>query len=422
VKIKFKDIKKKASKDLIIYGIGQGFNLLTPLLVTPYIINVCGIKNYGKVGVAMAFAFFVIVIIDYGIDIIGVKEVSTFRENKEKLQNIFSVSYSGRFILLVGICGLLSILFLLIPFFSSEKPLFFLIFFILIGQFINPNWFLQGIDNFVKISVLNIVSKIIYLVLVFIFVQAPEDYIYVNLFWGIGMILPFSYGVMYCIKKYNFRFILASKNQISNYLKDGYKFCISQVFLSFKNYSPIILISFLGGFNTAGFYRVIEQIIGVFRTYLQVTFRFFYPKICFLIYTNKKQGIDFWKKVNLANISFILLLTLFVFVLSEPILQFFKIQLNDIDEVSYLLRFALILPFLISISYSLEQLLFSLERKDFYIKITIPSVLLNFLMMYTFFCVFNLKGLISSLMITEITIILAYSIYLNFYFKENKTD
>jgi len=41
------------------------------------------------------------------------------------------------------------------------------------------------------------------------------------------------------------------------------------------------------------------------------------------------------------------LLTLFVFVLSEPILQFFKIQLNDIDEVSYLLRFALILPFLI---------------------------------------------------------------------------
>lgn len=417
MKIKLKKIQSKTSKDLFIYGIGQGFNLITPLLVSPYIINICGIKNYGKVGVAMAFAFFIIVIIDYGVDIMGVKEVSTFRENKEKLQSIFSVSYSSRFILLIGVCSILTILFLLVPFFNSEKALFFLTFFILIGQYINPNWFLQGTENFLTVTILNIASKIIFLLLVFVLIQKPEDYIYVNLFWGIGMIIPFTFGVLYCIKKHHFNIKLASKQEIKEYLKSGSKFCVSQVFLSFKNYSPIILISLLGGFNTAGFYRVIEQIINVFRTYLQVTFRFFYPKICYLI-INRKTGIQYWQKVNLANTGFVILLSIFVFVFSLPILHFFKIQPKDIDTVSNLLRFALVLPILISISYALEQLLFSLGKKSIYIKIIIPSVMINFVMMYLFFNAFELKGLISSLMVTEISIILAYSIYLYLYFKK----
>jgi O-antigen/teichoic acid export membrane protein len=419
VKIKFKNIQSKTSKDLLIYAVGQGFNLITPLLVAPYLIKVCGIQNYGKVGVALAFAFFVIVIIDFGIDIIGVKEVATFRNNPLKLQKLFLVSYSARLLLMLGVCLVLSILFLSIPFFNSEKSLFFLTFFILLGQYINPNWFLQGTENFLKISTLNIFSKIIFIILVFIFVQKPNDYIYVNLFWGIGMIIPFTYGFFYCIKKHDLKLDFAFNTEVINYLNENYKFCISQLFLSFKNYSPIILISLLGGFNFAGFYRVIDQIINVFRTYLQVTFRFFYPKICNLI-SNKKVGIAFWKKVNIANTAFVALLCIIVVIFSDYILRFFKISDENSVAVSLLLRFSLVLPVLISIAYALEQLLFCLDKKSFYIKVIIPSVIINFIMMFVFFKIYELKGLISSLIVTEIGAILVYSMYLKRYFKVKK--
>lgn len=49
---------KEQIQKLGIYGFGQLFNLVTPLLVAPYIISVCGEENYGKTAVGMAIAFF----------------------------------------------------------------------------------------------------------------------------------------------------------------------------------------------------------------------------------------------------------------------------------------------------------------------------------------------------------------------------
>lgn len=68
----------KQFANLIIYGIGQGFNLVTPLLVVPFIISKCGVENYGKTSIGMAISFFLIVFIDYGSDIIGVKEAAVY--------------------------------------------------------------------------------------------------------------------------------------------------------------------------------------------------------------------------------------------------------------------------------------------------------------------------------------------------------
>ena len=83
----------KQFKNLVIYGIGQGFNLITPLLVVPYIVSICGEEGYGKIGVGMALAFFIMVFIDYGSEIVGVKDVAVNRENNNKLETIFMKFY-----------------------------------------------------------------------------------------------------------------------------------------------------------------------------------------------------------------------------------------------------------------------------------------------------------------------------------------
>lgn len=405
----FKSIFKKENYNLLIYFLGQGFNLITPLLVVPYIVALCGVENYGKVSVGMAIVFFVIVIIDFGSDIIGVKDVATNRTNNQRLQKILETSFASRFLLLLGLLIILSVLFLTVPFFENEQKLFFFSLPILLGQLLNPIWFLQGLDNFKLIAFLNIVSKTIYLIGVFIFVKVPSDYIFVNLWWGIGMIVPFGITLIFYKQKLKISFTELKFIDIIDYLKNGYSFCISQIFLSFKNYSPVILISFLGGFNTAGFYKIIEQIIMLFRTYLQVVFRFFYPKLCLEIHENYNSGIAYWKKINGTNALIIISMLVLVFVFAPEMLTFFKVKLVDIGFLSLLLRFSLAVPFLTTISYALEQLLFSLDKKKIYIRITIFAVILNFVMMYFLFKNFELFGLISSLITTEIFVITIYS-------------
>jgi len=181
-------IKNKQNLNLLIYGFGQGFNLITPLLVIPYIVSICGIENYGKMSIGMAISFFLMVFIDYGSDIIGVKDVAVNRDNPAQLEQIYITTFASKLVLLLLVLIICSGLFYFVPFFSSEKKLYFLGLPILVGQFLNPTWFLQGIENFKWITVLTILSKLIYLFGIFIFIHQKEDYVFINLWWGIGLL------------------------------------------------------------------------------------------------------------------------------------------------------------------------------------------------------------------------------------------
>ena len=77
-------------KKLIQYGIGQGFNVIAPFIVIPYIILKCGEENFGKSAIGLSIAFFIIVFIDFGCDILGVKDISINRDNVDKRNYIIS--------------------------------------------------------------------------------------------------------------------------------------------------------------------------------------------------------------------------------------------------------------------------------------------------------------------------------------------
>ncbi|MBC7607430.1 MAG: oligosaccharide flippase family protein [Burkholderiales bacterium] len=419
-------LKKKNFTNLVVYGFGQGFNLLTPLLAVPYIVSKCGIENFGKTGVGMALSFFLVVIVDFGADIIGVKEVSVNRDDSKILANIFITTYAAKLLLTVGLLLILSLLFIYVPYFNREKSMFFLCLPILIGQFINPIWFLQGIEDFKWITVLNISTKMLYLVGIFIFIKKPADYIFVNLCWGMGMILPFSFGVLRCMKTFDLSFRSLIFSNVVKLLKEDYKFCVSQLFLSMKNYSPMLLIGFFGGFAVAGQYKIIEQIIMPIRTYLQMIFRFFYPKLCYEIFQSKSQGIAYWKKINTINLVIIFGLLTTIFIFSKQILGFFKVEQGNVDSMAVVLKYALLIPLFITGSFTFEQLLFSIGKRSIYIKVTIVTVILNFTIMFFLFQSYGLYGLITSLLITEAIVILCYGIILKTFFKptpsENERD
>ncbi|MBC8883671.1 oligosaccharide flippase family protein [Flavobacterium piscinae] len=76
----------KHFQNFSIYGIGQFFNLLTPLIVAPYIISICGEEGFGKVGIGLSFVFILTVLVDFASGINGVKEISVHRNNPKKFK------------------------------------------------------------------------------------------------------------------------------------------------------------------------------------------------------------------------------------------------------------------------------------------------------------------------------------------------
>ncbi len=410
---------KQKIKDFFIYGFGQAINILSPLLIMPYIILKCGEEGLGKVGVGMSLALIINGIVDYGSYINGVKEISLNRENKIALEANFKAIYLSKLILLIITLSVASILILTIPFFEQDKSLYFLSFIIVVGQFINPIWFFQGIENFKWISIVNVISKVIYILLVFAFITEKEDYVYANLFLGVGAILGNSIGLYWLVSKYSFQMLKFEIQPAIAILKNEFSFSVSQFFLSIYQYSPIILISYLAGDFIAGQFRVIDQIVSIFKTYLNMFFYFVYANICFVLNQEVNKGLKVWKQYNGVNFIFLLLVLSAFYYKSELILTYFKIDESTLQQTNQYFRIGLVVPALVAISQPLRQLMFAFNENKIYIKITIITTILNFLLLIIFTKFNGLAGAFLSIILIEIIIISAYYIILIKHFRQN---
>ena len=203
------------------------------------------------------------------------------------------------------------------------------------------------------------------------------------------------------------------------FLKNHFSFFVSQLFLSLKNYAPLVIVSFLGGYFIAGQYSIIEKIIMPFRRYLQIIFRFFYPKLCFELSISQQKGIALWKKINMFNLLLVLILLTLVYVFSAEILLFFKVTAVTLEQMQSLLKYSLLIPLLLTISFIFEQLLLSSGNKQAYIKVTIITVVINSILLPVLFWRFELLGLIFAIAITEIIVIALYMLILKKLFNKD---
>jgi len=406
--VSFSSLIHEIKNKFLIYSIGQGFNLVSPIVIAPYIISVCKLDSFGKIGLGFAFSLFLILIVDYAFDIKGTKKISESRNSHEQLQNQLVITLFTKATLLVVAFIVSFLVISFIPMFSSEKKLFFLSFTIVFAQVFNPIWFLQGLEDFKTSSLINILSKSTYLILVFLFVKQKGDYVLVNFLLGLSSLVYNLIAILYIFKKFNFTLFYPKFQQIKEIIVRDFMFCISQLFLSLRQHSPLFMVSYLLGFSYAGQYKVVEQIISLFRTFSQVYLRFFFPKLCYKFSVSVIETIEFWKKYTLAIFVFVLTTSCVLIFISSNIIAFFNVPIENRIVLDSVVKFALIIPSLMVLSISLELAMFLIHKDKQYIIIIIIVTLINIIMLAFLLPVFHLKGVIISMSVAELLFIVLF--------------
>ena len=391
-------------KKLIQYGIGQGFNVIAPFIVIPYIILKCGEENFGKSAIGLSIAFFIIVFIDFGCDILGVKDISINRDNVDKRNYIISrVVYIKCFFTI-----LLSIIFLIvinqIDFFYKNKELFYFSFPVFMAQIANPLWIFQGLEKFNLFSYYSILSKSIYIILIFYFLDQKSDYVYINLAFGLSVFIAGIVFFFVLNKQFEFVLVPIKLSELYNYMYANKTYVLSQTFIWMQLYSPILLINYFGTSIQVGQFRIVDQIISIFKTYILLSFNFIYPKICFEFDTNAKEAINSWKIFNTINFIFLSSLLIVLFWFSYEIVDFYHIM-NE-EYVSSLLRIALIYPIVFFIVYAFKQLLLALHYEKIFSRIIIAMSILNLIIISFVYEKYSLFGVFYSFIFVEIVTLL----------------
>lgn len=171
----------------------QIFTILFPLLTYPYLLRVIGLDLYGVIVFAQTIITYVSLVINFGFNMSGAKNVAICKENKELLSRIVSSTYLCKLILwsicVVVYFSIISI----VPFFKEHYWVYSLSFLLTFNELLLPIWFFQGIENMKYITIVNMLARLLFVIAIFLFIHEREDYLLVPLLNGLGAVVGYTF-------------------------------------------------------------------------------------------------------------------------------------------------------------------------------------------------------------------------------------
>ncbi len=289
----------------------QGLNYILPLVTFPYLVRVVGVEKFGLLSFATATIAYFQIITDYGFNLSATREVAIHRENKEKLQEIFSSVMIIKMGLLIVSLVLMSGLVFGFSKFRQDWPIYYLSFGMVLGQVLFPVWFFQGMERMRYITLLNILAKGLFTVAIFVFVRTQEDFWKVPLLNSIGFVIA---GIVSLWLVYRYWAILVrpvSKASIVNQLREGWHIFVSTIFSSFYRNTNVVILGLFTTNELVGYYSISEKILKIVQSLQDVVGNTLFP------YFNKqlKKDSQYFFRFNKKYFNIIIFIYLSLFLL-----------------------------------------------------------------------------------------------------------
>ena len=282
---------------------------ILPLITFPYLIRVLGIEKFGLIMFAQATMYYFEIVVDFGFNLSATREVALNVKKPNKLNEIISAVFSIKFMLLLFSFLVLVAVINLFDRFLQDFLLYYYSFLKVIALAFFPVWFFQGIEKMKYITLIDIISKSIFTVLIFVFVQSESDYILVPLISGVGYIIGTIFSLIYLFRRFKKSFIICSFSVLKKYFNDSLMFFLSRVSVSLYTTSNAFFLGLVTSNIMVGYYAVAEKLYMVIRQLYQPIVQVIYP------YMSKSKNVKFFKKLYpiIISLNFIGVYVLWVY-------------------------------------------------------------------------------------------------------------
>lgn len=312
--------KKNVSNGLWLYFL-QIFNTIVPLLTLPYVTRVLETTQYGTFSIALNIFGYLQVFIEYGFGMSATREVAIIGRKKKELSEIFSSILFARFFLFVSSIFIVGVFLIIGGFNKTEIFCLVTLSIGLIGICFQQNWLFQGLQEMKYISLVNIVSRTISVLCIFLFVNSKRDLILYCFLYSISPLLSgiLSFGIAKL--RYDITLMRVSAKKIFEELKKGwYVFTTS---LSSKVFSTIG-ITFLGMMATSsivGIYSAIQKIPSLMMLMWSPVGQIIFPIVSRKMDKSFADGEKFVRLLRKKFLPVFILISAAVALLSEKIVN-----------------------------------------------------------------------------------------------------
>lgn len=163
---------KSIKKNYVFNLLYQVFNMITPLITTPYVARVLGADGIGIYSYIAAIVSNFILVAGLGTSVFGQREIAYSRDDRYNR----TVKFWGiETLSLISVAISLVVYLVFISFQHENHTVFLFCTMNIIAIAFDITWFFAGLEEFVKITIRNMVFKLINILLVFAFVNTASD-------------------------------------------------------------------------------------------------------------------------------------------------------------------------------------------------------------------------------------------------------
>ncbi|MBU4538419.1 flippase [Kaistella sp. DKR-2] len=385
-------------------------NFLLPVITFPYLVSRLGVEKFGLLAFVTSIISYLLIFTDYGFNLSATRQISVYRNDKKKINEIVSAVYIIKLLLVAVSVIVLLILVLSVSKFREYSLIYFFTFGTVIGQSLFPIWFFQGIEKMRFISILNIVSKLLFTACVFIFVKNEHDFFLVPVFNSFGYITIGIISVAVLFKSYHIRLQKTSWETIIFYLKDGWHLFISNISVTLYTTAVITILGFYTSNTIVGYYSIADKIIQIIRGMLTPLSQALFPFLVKEAQTDKNRVLRINRKLLTYGSLLFAPLCVAIYMLAPQII-FLIFKKENIEPIMVLRIFAVIpfLIFLANIFALFTMIVFNKNRQ--YSRIIISAGLLNIILSFVFIPKFHHIGAAFCVLFIELYVTARYIYY-----------
>nr|ADL32312.1 Wzx [Proteus vulgaris] len=354
----------------------KAIELLIPLIAIPIVIKYLGISNYGIIALLQAISAYIILIGEWGYNANATREFSSDISAFEKALLYIEIQKVK-----IVFCILIFICLILLKFIIELTYLQISILFVWIStSILQCKWYFQATYKLINLVIISLLSKIIYIVYVFLFVKYNtkiEEYL---LFLILPNIILFIYSNYYIIKKLSINkiknkrcFSLSTKSK--SLLIEGWHLTSMRLITGAINPIALIIAKSIYGIEFVGFIGVAQRIVSASVSILTPIIDVTFPKMNYFYLNNKNK---FYKFINIILLFFIFIQIsgIFTYTILDQYI-FYILNINYSKKSSLILSLYLLIIFFSLSNSFLVHMLVIMKRSKYISPFSLLSGILT---------------------------------------------
>lgn len=272
----------------------QILSFILPFVVTPYVSRTLRAEAIGAYSYCSSVATYFSLISILGLNLYGQLAISKCRDRREELTNTFWGIFTAKAVTTVFSIALYT---LVIFFNSNYRSIYLALSLILFSNIIDITWLYQGIEQFNKIVLRNVVVKMLSLLLIFIYIKNETDVVRYALILN-GSTFVANVSLWMNIRKYIDKYSVRDKCWVQH-IKRAFPYFIPTLASSIYTVLDKSMLGWIGTSNYEnGIYEQTHKIVLATATIISALSTVLLPRMSFLFSQNKTEEFkDYLYKV-----------------------------------------------------------------------------------------------------------------------------